>query len=69
MDATTSTIIAVVAIVLSAVGATWKISREIGGIETRLTEKFNALNGEVQHIKGLLEGLGLSDRLPKSPQE
>lgn len=51
---------AVVAVVVSLLNLFWKLP----DTERRLTEKFNQLNGEVQHIKGLLEGLGLSGKLP-----
>lgn len=51
---------AVGAVVVSLLNLFWKLP----DTERRLTEKFNQLNGEVQHIKGLLEGLGLSGKLP-----
>lgn len=77
MDAATVAAIAAIAsVAISLVNLFWKLpdterrlSKEIKDADTRLTDKFNTLNGEVQHIKGLLEGLGLSGKLPNPPKE
>ncbi|MYE91411.1 hypothetical protein F4X33_20720 [Candidatus Poribacteria bacterium] len=65
MEAATAATIAagagIAAVIISLLNMFWKMP----DIDKRLSD----LNGDVQYIKGMLEGLGLSSKFPKKSKK